>query len=104
MTPEPITEDPVREALATVVDPDAGTNVVELGLVSGIDIANERIHVRMTMTTPACPMGDMILDSARAAIHAVAPDATIELELVCEPPWTPAPMSEFARGFFGWNS
>ena len=104
MPPEPITEDFVREALSTVVDPEAGMNVVDLGLVYGIDITDERIHVRMTMTTPACPMGDMILDSAHEAIHAIAPDITIELELVWEPPWTPALMSESARGFFGWNS
>src|SRR5450759_1155724 len=104
MPPEPITEDLVREALSTVVGPEAGMNVVDLGLVYGIEITDERIHVRMTMTTPACPMGDMILDSAHEAIHAIAPDITIELELVWEPPWTPALMSESARGFFGWNS
>ena len=104
MPSESITEDLVREALSTVVDPEAGMNVVELGLVYGIDIANERIHVRMTMTTPACPMGDMILDAAHAAIQAIAPDAAIELELVWDPPWTPALMAESARNFFGWNS
>ena len=103
MPPEPITEDLVREALSTVIDPEAGMNVVELGLVYGIGITHDRIHVRMTMTTPACPMGDMILDSAREAIKAIAPDATIELELVWEPPWTPALMSESARSFFGWK-
>jgi metal-sulfur cluster biosynthetic enzyme len=103
MPAEPITEDLVREALATVIDPEAGMNVVDLGLVYGIHLTNERIHVLMTMTTPACPMGDMILDSAREAIQAIAPEATIALELVWEPPWTPALMSESARGFFGWN-
>ena len=101
--PTPITEDLVRDALSTVIDPEAGMNVVDLGLVYAIEIADERIHVRMTMTTPACPMGDMILDQAHAAIETVAPDAAIELELVWDPPWTPALMSENARGFFGWN-
>lgn len=101
--PTPITEDLVRDALSTVIDPEAGMNVVDLGLVYAIEIADERIHVRMTMTTPACPMGDMILDQAHAAIATVAPDAAIELELVWDPPWTPALMSENARGFFGWN-
>ena len=104
MPPEPITEDLVRDALSTVIDPEAGMNVVDLGLVYGIEITDERIHVLMTMTTPACPMGDMILDQAHAAIKTIAPDAAIELELVWEPPWTPALMSESARGFFGWNS
>ncbi|MBK9607423.1 MAG: metal-sulfur cluster assembly factor [Betaproteobacteria bacterium] len=99
----PITEDLVRDALSTVIDPEAGMNIVDLGLVYRIEIADERIHVRMTMTTPACPMGDMILDQAHAAISTIAPDGAIELELVWDPPWTPALMSENARGFFGWN-
>ena len=101
--PAPIIEDLVRDALSTVIDPEAGMNIVDLGLVYGIEIADERIHVRMTMTTPACPMGDMILDQAHAAIATIAPDAAIERELVWDPPWTPALMSENARGFFGWN-
>ena len=103
MPPEPLTEDLLREALATVIDPEAGMNVVDLGLVYGVEIAGDHIHIRMTMTTPACPMGDMILDDARQAIQAIAPDAAIDLELVWDPPWTPALMSENARGFFGWN-
>ena len=103
MPPEPVTEDLVREALSRVVDPEAGVNIVDLGLVYGIEIADGRIHVRMTMTTPACPMGDMILDDAHRAIQDVAPDATIELELVWDPPWTPERMSENARGYFGWT-
>ena len=104
MPVEPITEDLVREALSTVIDPEAGMNVVDLGLVYGIEITDERIHIQMTMTTAACPMADMILDQAHEAIKALAPEVTIELELVWEPPWTPALMSESARGFFGWNS
>jgi len=97
------TEDAIRDALRYVVDPEVGLNVVDLGLVYGIEVSAERIGVRMTMTTPACPLGDTIMESARAAIHAAAPKVRdIKIELVWDPPWTPDMMSEIARGHFGW--
>lgn len=96
-------EDEIRDALRYVVDPEVGLNVVDLGLVYGIEAGAERITVRMTMTTPACPLGDTIIEAARAAIRAAAPKvADIEIELVWDPPWSPGMMSELARGHFGW--
>ena len=68
------TEDAVREALRAVDDPEVGMNIIDLGLVYRIEIAPERIHVDMTMTTPACPMGSLIIDQARDAIAAIVPD------------------------------
>jgi metal-sulfur cluster biosynthetic enzyme len=101
--PAPPTEDTIRDALRDVVDPEVGLNVVDLGLVYGIDVSAGRIGVRMTMTTPACPLGDTIVESARNAIRAAAPqDCEIEIELVWDPPWNPDMMSEIARGHFGW--
>ncbi|MGB7543792.1 MAG: metal-sulfur cluster assembly factor [Burkholderiales bacterium] len=97
------TEDSIRDALRDVVDPEVGWNIVDIGLVYGIDVSEQRIHVRMTMTSMACPLGDVILESARAAIRAAAPVVPeIEVELVWDPPWNPGMMSEIARGHFGW--
>lgn len=97
------TEDAIRDALRFVVDPEVGLNVVDLGLVYGIEVSAERIGVRMTMTTPACPLSDTIMESARASIRAAAPKVPhVEIELVWDPPWTPDMMSEIARGYFGW--
>jgi len=102
--PITVTEDAVRAALRQVDDPEVGMNVVDLGLVYRIAVTSERIDVDMTMTTPACPMGDMILDAAHEAIRDVAPDdAQIEVHLVWDPPWDPSKMSEQAREHFGWN-
>jgi metal-sulfur cluster biosynthetic enzyme len=101
--PKPITEDAVREVLQNVIDPEVGMSVVDLGLVYGIDVSQQRIHVRMTMTSPACPLADSITESARNEIGAIAPgDAAIDIEIVWDPPWTPDMMSELARGRFGW--
>ena len=101
--PAAITEDSIRDALRDVVDPEVGLNVVDLGLVYEIEAGGERIAVRMTMTTPACPLGDAIIEAARTAIRVAAPGvADIEIELVWDPPWKPDMMSEVAREHFGW--
>jgi metal-sulfur cluster biosynthetic enzyme len=98
------TEEAVREALRSVDDPEVGMNVVDLGLVYRIDITPERIHVAMTMTTPACPMGDLITSDAQSAIGALAPDGVeVDVELVWDPPWSPDMMSQSAREAFGWQ-
>lgn len=98
------TEEMVRAALRGVIDPEVGLNVVDLGLVYGIEIAPNRVCVSMTMTTPACPMGSMITEDAREAIRDIAPEAAeVDVQLVWDPPWSPALMSEHARQRFGWS-
>lgn len=95
----------VRDALRTVVDPEAGINVVELGLIYDIRLDATAVTIDMTMTSPACPMGEMIMDDARAAISPLLPDAvSLDIRLVWEPPWSPARMSEKARAHFGWDT
>jgi len=102
-TKAPLTEDEVWEALRTVDDPEVGVNVVDLGLVYGVEIRGGDVSVRLTMTSPACPLGDVIVGNAEAAIRGAAPGAgRIDVALVWEPPWTPERMSEAARGRFGW--
>lgn len=94
----------VRTALATVVDPEAGIDVVKLGLVYRIAEVAGGIEVDLTMTSPTCPMGDMIEDDARHAIAGVLPAGMpLALRIVWEPPWTPERMSPEARHHFGWD-
>lgn len=98
-----IDEGLVRDALLGVVDPEAGMNIVDLGLVYGILAGPEGVQVQITMTSAACPMADMILDEVHAAIAGVVPASTpVDVELVWDPPWTPDRMSGFAREHFGW--
>ncbi|MDO8810638.1 MAG: iron-sulfur cluster assembly protein [Gallionella sp.] len=98
------TDEEVRTALRSVIDPEVGMNIVDLGLVYGVIISDNKLHVDLTMTTPACPMGEMIMDDARRALAALMPvGGEIELDLVWEPPWNPNRMSEDARDHFGWE-
>jgi len=97
------TEEKIREALRSVDDPEVGMNIVDLGLVYRIDITPERVRVELTMTTPACPMGDLITENARRAVGAALPESVaVDVALVWDPPWTPDMMSESARQTFGW--
>jgi metal-sulfur cluster biosynthetic enzyme len=101
MNPMP-DDDAVRDALLQVDDPEAGMNIVDLGLVYGIEIAAGAIRVDVTMTTAACPMADMIVEDARAAIAAIAPAGTdVDVRLVWDPPWTPERISPRGRQKLG---
>jgi metal-sulfur cluster biosynthetic enzyme len=94
-------EEAIREALRCVIDPEAGMNIVDLGLVYRIEAATGRVE--MTMTTPSCPVGPMLVDEAKAAVRAALPEmADVAVELVWEPPWSAAMMSERAKKHFGW--
>lgn len=93
----------VRDALCGVMDPEAGMNIVDLGLVYGIQAGPGGVQVQITMTSAACPMADMIIDEVRTTIAGVVPASTpVDVELVWDPPWTPDRMSGFAREHFGW--
>ena len=97
------TEERVREALCSVDDPEVGINIVDLGLIYRIDIAAELVRVELTMTSAACPLGELITDNARRAVGAAIPlSMAVDIVLVWEPPWTPDMMSESARQTFGW--
>lgn len=97
-------EDAVFAALRCVIDPEVGVNIVDLGLVYDVRIMDGKLEIDLTMTTPACPMSQMILDDARMALKTVVPaDAEVELNLVWEPPWNSAMMSQRAREHFGWE-
>jgi len=96
-------DDAVREALRQVEDPEAGMNIVDLGLVYGVEVGTGAVRVDLTMTTAACPMADMIVDGARNAINGIVPaGTTVDVQLVWDPPWTPDKMTGIAREHFGW--
>ena len=102
-TSNPHEPEQVRQILRQVIDPEVGINIVEMGLVYRVESLPEHVLIEMTMTSPACPMGDLIEDDARAALADGLPqDRQVELRLVWEPPWDPSMMTESAREHFGW--
>ncbi|MDG2053252.1 MAG: iron-sulfur cluster assembly protein [Phycisphaerales bacterium] len=84
-------------ALKTVRDPELPINIYDLGLVYELDISDGQAHVRMTLTTPNCPMADVILSQAQKAIESVDGISGATVELIWEPVWDPSRISENAK-------
>jgi len=89
-------QEDVLEALRDVVDPELGINVVDLGLVYGVDVDAERIAtIDMTLTSAACPLTDVIEDQARESLDGVVAD--FRINWVWMPPWGPESITEDGR-------
>ncbi|MBN1964751.1 MAG: DUF59 domain-containing protein [Anaerolineae bacterium] len=87
------------EALRSVVDPEIGMNVVELGLIRRLDIEDERAHVVMILTTPFCPYAPQLMEMVRAAAQAsLAVPTTIEMGREM---WDPSMMEDGAVADWG---
>jgi metal-sulfur cluster biosynthetic enzyme len=93
---------PVFRALSRVVDPELALNIVDVGLVYGVTIADDVVRVRVTMTSPACPVTDLIIEEMEAELRKTfAGELSVEVELVWTPAWTRERLSARARRFMG---
>lgn len=96
----PELQQPIVDALTRVVDPEVALSIVDVGLIYGVQVSADQAHVRMTMTSAACPVADLILDEAETELDRVLPPQyAIHVELCWEPAWGPERMSERARRF-----
>ena len=94
--------DRARDALKSVVDPEAGLNIVDLGLVYDCQVqANEdgtrSVAVTITLTAPGCGMGEILVDDVRDKIERIPTVREARVELTFDPPWNHSMMSEAAR-------
>ena len=90
-TPVP-TEAQVTDALRTVVDPELGMSIVDLGLVYGVRVEGRDVRITMTLTAPGCPIHDVMPGWVRMAVMSVPGVESVEVGLTFDPPWTPARM------------
>lgn len=80
---------PIIDLLQTVVDPELHLDIWSMGLIREIDVlSNERLHITMTLTTPACPLGPQIMDDIRTTLRPIG-YTTVDIDLTFDPPWTP---------------
>ncbi len=99
-----ISESDILNALRGVYDPEVGVNIVDLGLVYGIEVNGAEVRAVMTMTTPACPMHSFLTEEAREAVLCQFEEIEkVNVELVWDPPWSPKMISERARRPLGWQ-
>lgn len=108
-----ITADQVRAALSTVIDPELGVNIVDLGLIYHItveppDEATKRpvVHIIMTLTTPGCPLAgvlDQMVKDSLSGFTEIEVEQDVFVELTFDPPWIPDMMSAEAKAELGFD-
>lgn len=88
----------VYEALYEVIDPELGINIVDLGLIYGVDVDEDNnVLITMTLTTPGCPLHDSIENGVRHRVGQVEDINQVDINIVWEPKWEPSKMSESAK-------
>ncbi len=95
----------IIEAIRTIYDPEIPVNIFELGLIYKVDVEDDnRVRIDMTLTSPHCPVAEILPDEVRQKVHAVDGVTDAEVDVVWDPPWNPSMMSEEAQlelGFMG---
>jgi metal-sulfur cluster biosynthetic enzyme len=95
-------EDQVLEALKSVIDPELGINIVDLGLVYEVDVAEDGdVDIQYTLTTMGCPIGPLIEDQMRAFLAPLDGVGEVRPEMVLRPAWSPEMMSDEAKAALG---
>ncbi|MCD6414552.1 MAG: DUF59 domain-containing protein [Candidatus Diapherotrites archaeon] len=87
-----VKKEDIINALENVMDPEIGLNVVDMGLIYGVSIDGNKVEVKMTLTTPGCPLAAMLVDKVGEAVSSVPGVTKTEVKLVWDPPWTPEMM------------
>jgi FeS assembly SUF system protein len=96
-----VSKEEVVTVLKDCYDPEIPINIWDLGLVYDINVENDNVGVKMTLTAPGCMMGGMIAEEVKAKIKAMSGVKDAKVELVWDPPWTPDKMSEEAKAQMG---
>ena len=96
--------DNVYKQLSTVIDPETGLDLVSMGLFYKVEIRAKQVYIKMTLTSPGCPLIEVLDDMIRASLivfEELASGKGINIELTFDPPWMPDMMSEEAKAELG---
>lgn len=83
------TKEEILAALREVYDPEIPINIVDLGLIYDVQIADEKVHVKFTLTAPGCPLSELLSAEVRERLLKVEGIKEATVEVVWDPPWTP---------------
>jgi len=100
-TPQNLSEDKVREVLRTCFDPEIPVNIVDLGLIYGIDIKDGDVTIRMTLTALGCPLSSFISEDIERKVTSIQGVKKFRIEVVWDPPWSAERMSKEAHAMLG---
>ncbi|MDI1495957.1 MAG: metal-sulfur cluster biosynthetic enzyme [Cenarchaeum symbiont of Oopsacas minuta] len=94
---ENVTPDAVRKSLKQCMDPEVPINIVDMGLIYGIDVSGSNVHIRMTMTTQGCPLHETMVQDVTRYAKKVPGVTDVKVEVVWDPPWTMEKLTDDAR-------
>jgi len=87
----------ILKKLRKVMDPELNINIVDLGLIYGVKIKDDKVTVKMTLTTPGCPLLPHFEEEVKKAVKKVKGVKSVTIDLVFDPVWGPEKMTEEAR-------
>lgn len=96
-----ISEEMVWEALASVIDPEVGYSIVDMGLVYGVTVGGNNVHVQMTLSTKGCPLHEMMKTWTKEAVERIEGIERVEVEIVWEPAWNITMAKEHVKKAMG---
>ncbi len=98
-------EKKIIEMLREVVDPELMVNIIDLGLVYGVayDAPGKKIDVALTLTSPGCPMGGIIIEDAQQTLESNYPGFDVSINLVWEPVWSVEKLTEKGKSELGYS-
>ena len=91
------------KVLKECYDPEIGISLVDLGLIYDVQVKNDKVHIRMTLTTPGCPMHAFMVKDVEENVKKMKGVKEVKVELVWGPPWTPDRMSKDAKKKLGFE-
>lgn len=104
MSVEQITEAEVYSALRKCMDPEIPVNIVDLGLVYGVQVKDKRnVDITMTMTTRGCPLHDTLMSDVKRYVSKINGVGDIDVQIVWDPPWSIEKMNPTAREKLGFG-
>lgn len=95
------TKEDVIAALETVVDPELNLDIWNLGLIYNVEVAESKVNIDLTLTSPMCPVGPLIMTNTKEAVNALDGVEETSIELVWDPPWDMEMMSDDLKFMLG---
>ncbi len=96
-----VSEDSVLETIKQIIDPEIGINIVDMGLIYGVDINDTTVDITMTLTSVGCPAGGQIINGTQQVTQQMEGVDEVNVNVVWTPPWKPEMMSEDAKDELG---
>ena len=99
-----VTAQQILESLKQCMDPEIPINVVDMGLIYGVNVSDDnKVDVKMTMTTRGCPLHDTLVNDVKRYVNKVSGVSSVNVEIVWDPPWTPEKMSEEGKKLINYG-